>query len=167
MVRLIVLLLLLLGSSKGFTQEEEPKPKNEAEDAFLKKIEGRWRSKCTKDEGGKSSHFFGIEFKEKTWLTLIFLYPGNSKCLGPASPNDGKPRTYQLKLQAQNDGLFFMTGPCVAPDNNCVGINSIRLKHDGGVLTVFKYAGKSLWFPEGKKELIYPEGPENAADILP
>jgi hypothetical protein len=90
----------------------------------------------------------------------MFDFPGNSACIGIASPNDGRPRTYPYSIKPEADGWFRLGGTCLSTDNGCEGASEVLVKilvneQGNKSVQVKKVQGQGLWFRPGLEEDNY------------
>lgn len=135
------------------TVEPTPPPPTPTE-TFFKNSSGHWLGRCFPKEDGKTSWMPGIDIFKDKFVYLSYWYPNVNDCTGPASPNDGDPKVYELEFTREKDGWFQMKGNCKTA-GKCSGQKYILAKFD-----------KSLYVKELKDETtfegnqtIYPNGP--------
>jgi hypothetical protein len=131
-----------------------PTPNPKPSEVFLEQSWGRWIGRCFPKDDGKTSWMGGIEIFKDKFVYLSFWYPNVNNCSGPASPNDGDPKVYELEFIREKDGGWFqLKGNCKS--GKCSGQKYIMARLD-----------KYLYVKETKDEsttdgteTIYPNGP--------
>jgi hypothetical protein len=137
-----------------------PPAPGSVEAAFVQSASGRWRAYCERNVENNTSRFYAVEFQSDRWSTLMFEFPGNSACIGIASPNDGRPRTYPYSIKPEADGWFRLGGTCLSTDNGCEGASEVLVKilvneQGNKSVQVKKVQGQGLWFRPGLEEDNY------------